>query len=128
MKDVREPGSLVVEWRRVAEILRAEGCFEVAATRERSANELEALLHTQQNELLSITDAAQESGYSAEYLRRLLRKTPALNAGKAGKPLIRRAELPRKAMSLVGNGRDVYDVCADAQNLLKPRQEKVFLT
>ena len=112
-----ETSALVVRWRELAEILKAEGCIEVAAARERCATELESLLHTQQNEPLSIDRAASESGYSAEYLRRLLRQKPELNAGRAGKPLIHRRNLPRKANALVRDGRDVYDVCADARFL-----------
>jgi AraC-like DNA-binding protein len=113
------PDSLIVQWRELAEILRAEGCPEVAAARERCANELETVLHTTKNEPLSINQAAQESGYSAEYLRRLLRETPALNIGRVGKPLIRRRDLPRKATTtLVGRTPKRYDVAADAQSLV----------
>ena len=113
------PAGLIVQWRELAEILRAEGCPEVAAARERCASELETSLHKCDNEALSVNQAASESGYSAEYLRRLLRDTPALNAGRAGKPLILRRDLPRKpAAALVGTGPKPYDVSADAQSLV----------
>jgi hypothetical protein len=84
------PAGLIVQWRELAEMLRAEGCPEVAAARERCASELETSLRKCDNEALSVNQAASESGYSAEYLRRVLRYTPALNAGRAGKPLILR--------------------------------------
>lgn len=113
------PAALVVQWRELAELLRAEGCPEVAAARERCAYELETSLHKHDNEALSVNQAASESGYSAEYLRRVLRDTPALNAGRAGKPLILRRDLPRKAAAaLVGSGPKPYDVSADAQSLV----------
>jgi hypothetical protein len=113
------PAALIVQWRELAEMLRAEGCPEVAAARERCASELETSLHKCDNEALSVNQAASESGYSAEYLRRLLRDTPALNAGRAGKPLILRRHLPRKAAgTLVGSGPKPYDVSADAQSLV----------
>jgi hypothetical protein len=100
-------------------MLRAEGCSEVASARERCASELETSLHKHDNEALSVSQAASESGYSAEYLRRLLRDTPALNAGRAGKPLILRRDLPRKpAAALVHTGPKPYDVSADAQSLV----------
>jgi hypothetical protein len=113
------PTALIVQWRELAEMLRAEGCPEVAATRERCASELETCLHKHDNEALSVNQAANESGYSAEYLRRVLRDTPTLNAGRAGKPLILRRDLPRKpAAALVGTGPKPYDVNADAQSLV----------
>lgn len=113
------PSALVIQWRELAEILRAEGCSEIAATRERCACELEVCLHKQANEILSIQKAATESGYNADYLRRILRETPGLNAGRAGKPLIRRRDLPRKAtVALVANGPVAYHVVADAQSLM----------
>lgn len=119
MKD-STPSALVVKWRELAEVLRGEGCLEMAAARERCASELETTLHKQDNETLSIQQAANESGYSAEYLRRVLRDTPTLNAGRAGKPLIRRRDLPRKpTKALVGSGPMAYDAHADAQSLVK---------
>src|ERR1700682_5232862 len=111
--------ALIVQWRELAEMLRAEGCPEVAAARERCASELETSLHKCDNEALSVNQAASDSGYSAEYLRRLLRDTPALNAGRAGKPLILRRDLPLKAAgTLVGSRPKPYDVSADAQSLV----------
>lgn len=96
--------------------------MEVAAARERCANELEAALHTQQNEALAINEAALESGYSAEYLRRLVRSNPGLNAGKKRKPLILRRDLPRRTRSaLAGASTVMYSVEADAQSLMSRR-------
>jgi hypothetical protein len=113
-----EPAALIIKWRELAEVLKAEGCPEVAAARERCATELETVLHAQQSEALSIDQAAVESGYNADYLRRLLRTTPALNAGRAGKPLILRRDVPRKAKSLVRGIAELYDASADAQSLM----------
>lgn len=111
--------TLVFYWRELADTLRAEGCDQVAATRDRCATELETALHTEEQEVLSIDMAAKESGYNAEYLRRLLRSNPALNAGRPGKPLIRRCDLPRKATkSLVRRLPELYDARADAQSLM----------
>jgi hypothetical protein len=112
------PTALIVQWRERAQVLHAEGCSGVAAARERCANELEALLHTIDTEALSIDQAADEGGYSAEHLRRLLRKAPALNAGRAGKPLILRRNVPRKAKSLGKKTAVMYDPVADAQSLV----------
>ena len=116
-----KPEALVIHWRELADTLRAEGCDQVAATRERCASELETALHTQEKEVLSIERAANESGYNAEYLRRLVRNNPELNAGRTGKPLIRRCDLPRKTVkSLVRRSPQLYDARADAQSLMSP--------
>jgi hypothetical protein len=91
----------------------------VAAARERCAAELEYALHAQEKEVLTIDRAAQESGYNAESLRRLLRSNPTLNAGRPGKPLMRRGDLPHKATKrVVPRNPQQYDARADAQSLL----------
>jgi hypothetical protein len=111
-------GALVLQWRTLADILKAEGCLDVASARERCAAELETCLHIIDSQALSVEQAAGESGYSAEHLRRLLRDKPALNAGRRGKPLIRRSDLPRKAtIKVVESGPLMYDVDADARFL-----------
>jgi hypothetical protein len=93
--------------------------LEIAAARERCASELELCLHNIDSQALSVEQAAQESGYNADYLRRWLRDNPALNAGRLGKPLILRRDLPRKATkSLVGNRPVMYDAVADARSLM----------
>lgn len=114
------PAALIVRWRELAETLKAEGCTEVAAARERCATELETCLHTIDSTALSVEQAAMESGYNADYLRRLLRDNPALNAGRKGKPAILRRDLPRKpARQLVGNRRRPYDIDADARSPMR---------
>jgi len=115
--------ALVIHWRELADVLNAEGCSEVAATRLRSATELENLLHTIESAPLSIAQASEESGYTCEHLRRMLREKPVLNAGRKGRPLVRRRDLPRKAaIKLVHSARFTYDVDADAQSSLVSRQ------
>lgn len=52
------------------------------------------------NELLTLTDGAAESGYSAEYLGTLIRQGKIENAGRPHAPRIRRQDLPRKALRL----------------------------
>lgn len=48
-------------------------------------------------ELLTLTEAANDCGYSADHLSRLVRRGAITNHGKAGRPLVRRQDLPRKA-------------------------------
>lgn len=47
-------------------------------------------------ELLSLQEAAAESGYSVDRLGRLVAKGEIPNAGRRGKPAIRRSDLPKK--------------------------------
>ena len=62
--------------------------------------EVEALLTAEEDETLSLTRAARESGYSAGHLGRLVRDGTIPNAGRRHAPRIRRADLPRKATAL----------------------------
>jgi hypothetical protein len=48
-------------------------------------------------EALALTDAAKESGYSANHLGRLVRSGEIENIGRSNAPKIRRRDLPRKA-------------------------------
>jgi hypothetical protein len=109
------PAELVIEWRVRGEQLKYEGSNEAAHTRALCAAELEASLKNRDNEILSIADAARESGYNEEYLRRLLRTHAELNVGRAGKPRIRRRDLPRKvSKAVVRAPLKRYDAGADA--------------
>lgn len=73
---------------------------------EDAAAELEPILREMALEALTLGQAAEESGYSAEYLGRKVRSGDIANAGKPGAPRIRRADLPRKpGHRRNGNGR-----------------------
>ncbi len=62
--------------------------------------EVEALLAPEEEETLTLTHAARESGYSAGHLGRLVRDGTIPNAGRPHAPRIRRADLPCKATAL----------------------------
>lgn len=97
---------------------------EAAATAfERAAIELEAALSTFDDESLTLGQAAEESGYSVEYLGRLVRCGTIPNAGKKGSPRIRRCDLPRRPKAPVARvGTGEYDPNAYAQKLLSRRR------
>ena len=118
MMRIQTPEALVTHWRERAEVLREEGCTDIAAVRERCAVELEDVLHRLQSEKLTIERAAVESGYNPDYLRRFVRENPTLNAGRVGKPLILRKDLPKKAATVVHPRNQSYDVTADARSLV----------
>ncbi len=51
-------------------------------------------------DLLTLTEAARESGYSADHLGRLVKAGAIPNSGRTNAPRIRRKDLPRKASRL----------------------------
>ncbi len=89
-------------WRARAEQLRP---YSPAASRafDEAAGELESALGGEQGALLDLQEAARESGYSADYLGRLVREGQIRNAGRRNAPRIRRGDLPRKAAALPRN-------------------------
>ncbi len=91
--------ALVGAWRLRAEPFADHHCDAVAAVYNRLASEVEAELRAWDSEALPIQDAAAESGYSAEHLRRLARGGKLLSErGEGAKShlRVRRASLPAK--------------------------------
>lgn len=91
--------SLSAEWRSEASVLRRRGAGPQADALESAAAELERRLDEWEEESLTIADAAEESGYSEDHLRELVRtgRLPDHRPpGSEGRILIRRRDLPRK--------------------------------
>ena len=74
---------LAAAWRRHARILRGYGDETPAVALESCAEQLEAALRERDEATLSLTEAARESGYSADHLGRLVRDGKIPNAGTA---------------------------------------------
>ena len=88
---------LISQWRDEAETFRRRGVAVHATLLESCAEELESALQQQHDELLSIKEAAAESGYSEETLRRKARngELPAeRSSGKKSHLKLRRGDLP----------------------------------
>ncbi len=86
-------------WRDRARQFEEHSCADVASTYRRAAGELESALDEWENGLLGVAEAALETGYSEEHLRRLVRKgrLPAERGNGRRSPIkLRRSELPRK--------------------------------
>src|SRR5690242_809779 len=84
-------------WRARADELRRWAAAEAAACAlERAAQELDDRLRERSSELLSLSEASEEGGYSVDHLGRLIREGRIPNAGRPNAPRIRRADLPRK--------------------------------
>lgn len=88
---------LARRWREEAEILKRWGAVNQASALEFCAREFESFVEDWDFELLTIKEAAAESGYSEAHLRRLVRAgqlTPYSPDNK--RILLSRAQLPRK--------------------------------
>lgn len=88
---------LAASWREEADRLRERYASDhLAQLCEAHARELEHLANARLDEELTITHAADLSGYSKSHLRQLIRDGEIPNAGRKGRPRIRRGDLPMK--------------------------------
>lgn len=79
------------------ELRRLHALVDGAELCDALLGDLDALLSASASELLSLRQAAAESGYSPDHLGRLIREGKIPNAGRHHAPRIRRADLPRRA-------------------------------
>ena len=91
--------ALVEVWRTKADDFREWGDHERATMLERCAAEVENQIATEEERMLTVAQAAEESGYSVAHLYRSLREGHLPNAGSHGNPRIRRKDLPQKTGS-----------------------------
>ncbi len=87
---------LPVAWKNRAAALERYAPAVAQAIRDLAA-ELETALQKADLDTLTLTAAAERSGYCREHLGRLLRKGRIPNAGRPNAPRIRLCDLPRKA-------------------------------
>lgn len=103
------PTDLAAEWLKLAEQQDQLGAEAQATTLRFCAQALEASLEGEDNTLLSLQEAAAESGYSADHLGRLVREGKIPNAGRPNAPRIAAGDLPRKSgtasLARASNGR-----------------------
>ena len=108
------PTELPSQWREAANEIRVHNAGSAAAF-ELCAVQLEEGLKTAENDVLTLADAARESGYHADSLRHMVASGQLPNAGKRGSPRIRRGDLPRRAPRQTASA---YDPTADALRLV----------
>ena len=114
--------ALTASWRESAVQLRRYGAEAQAVTLESAADDVLEALAGVDDALLTLDEAARESGYSAEHLGRLVRKGRLPNAGRRGRPRIRAADLPKRALAPIAEGASAsYDPVADARSLASRR-------
>lgn len=91
------PTDLPNKWRETAENARHRLADDRGARiLHIVADELEAAFATQRETVLSVAAAAEESGFSAAHLSRLVASGSIPNAGRKHSPGIRRRDLPQK--------------------------------
>ena len=87
---------LTAEWRARADEYERDGVNTHLLLR-RLADDLEASATSYYLETLTVAAAAEETGYTPDYLYRALRAGTLLNVGGPKSPRVRRSDLPRKA-------------------------------
>ncbi len=98
---------LAAAWREEAAGLRRRyGLRQLASLCEAHAAELEEALARAEGRLLTLREAAAESGYSVAHLRVLLASGALMQAGRRGAPRVLSSELPRKSRPQVTVGED----------------------
>ena len=109
--------ALLQQWRDHAALFRQYRQVPLADWLEDRAAELGAALQAQDDELVTLSEAARISNYSADHLRRLCRdgKLPAKREGR--RLLFRTGDLPRKPTVVDGPPRRAYDHNAHARQV-----------
>lgn len=110
-------------WRGHAEMLRRYGDDRGATVLEALAGQLEEAIRDQEQEVLTLSQAAAESGYSKRRLRELMADGKLNNQGERGRPRILRGDLPVKPVkqrpAASPGSRDTrYDPLQDARRLV----------
>ena len=102
------PHDLLERWRSEADAYERDGALVRGdALLRRVADELEAAWREYEAEELTISQAAEESGYSESHLYQMLSEKKIPNAGGPGSPRILRKDLPRKpAQGYAGKGEE----------------------
>lgn len=108
---------LAEEWRRRAEERAEEGALlDGGKLYEKVVRELEAALREHMNEELTVAEAAEESGYSEDSLREMVREGRIPDTrppGSQGRIKIKRKFLPRKPPEPESPDLDVVEKMAD---------------
>ena len=87
---------LIARWRAEAETVGRCGHESTGKLIRRLAVEVDEALKDDQDEALTLAEAALESSYSTEHLRKMVASGAIPNAGGKGRPRIRRSDLPSR--------------------------------
>ena len=107
--------SLAECWLSTAETLESALDERGAALYRHLAAELQEALREAADEVLTLSEASSESGYSASRLRHMLASGDLPQAGVKGKPRVRRGDLPSKPQR---HGQPTTDIEREANAVL----------
>jgi hypothetical protein len=93
----------------------AAGGEAVGRTARILIGEVRQYLAERDAELLTLTQAETESGYTYDHLRKLVAEGAIPNYGRKGKPMVRRGDLPMKPKP---RGVEAYNAAADIAEFL----------
>jgi hypothetical protein len=86
---------------------------------DRILADFDACTASEADEILTLAQAARESGYTRDHLGRLIRQGTLPNAGRPRAPRIRRADLPGKRLDLQSPRRRPQLVGADPEQIAR---------
>lgn len=94
---MRSLHAIIDRWKERRDLYRADAAL-VSGEKiaDQVIQDLEAALHADADELVTLTQAATESGFSADYLGRLVRSGKLANHGRKNAPRVAVSDLPRK--------------------------------
>lgn len=107
---------IIARWRaRGTELAKLHAMVDGAALVDEMLSDLEQLAT---NDSLTLTQAADRSGYTTDHLSRLIRQGKLTNTGKKGSPRVLASELPKRpARKLADRSSGSYDPATDARLL-----------
>ena len=100
MIDAREFAAALLEATTADQVSVPRRCLGDIVARLSELEARAAAVESDPDALLSLAVAADESGYSADYLGRLVKRGAFANHGTKFRPRVRRGDLPLKATSL----------------------------
>ena len=94
---------LIARWCSEAATVERCGHESTGKLIRRLAVEVDEALRDDRDETLTLAEAALESSYSTEHLRKMVAAETIPNAGEQGRPRIRRGDLPLKRVTQQSN-------------------------
>lgn len=102
-----------------AAVFRRYGDERMAGVCEQFAEWVEEIVRLGEQEILTLHQAAEESGYSEDHLGRMVRERKIPNAGRRNAPRILRRDLPIKPGHLPNRGRHLQLLGASQEQIAR---------
>lgn len=99
------------------ELARLKASVDGAKLCEDVLSDLDQLLAVRKGETVTLSQAADITGYSKDHLARLIRNGSIWNAGRKHRPLLRVSDLPVRPHRIAASRESGYDPNTDARSL-----------